>query len=166
MTYFFFGTLMDRDVLAAVLDRPVPEGELRQAWLHDYRRVRAATACYPVLVPAPGLVVGGVLFHPASARDEVRIRHFEDGEYVERWLVAQLPGGRLAARVFFSLETLGCTDDPWNLAEWAHRHKETFLEQCREWMLDCPACESDALADWSRAAKLAAGGGRRRGRAG
>jgi hypothetical protein len=139
MTYFFFGTLMDRDVLAAVLDRPVPEGELQQAWLHGYRRVRAATACYPILLPAPGLVVGGVLFHPRSARDDVRIRHFEDEEYVDRWRVAQLPGGRrLAARVFFSLETLGCTDHPWSLAEWAHQHKVAFLEQCREWMLDCP----------------------------
>lgn len=158
MTFFFFGTLMDRDVLTAVLDRPVSEGELRQAWLHGYRRVRAATASYPVLVPAPGLVVGGILFRPRNARDDVRIRHFEDEEYVERWLVAQLPGARLAARVFFSLEALGCTDDAWNLAEWAHQHKETFLEQCREWMRDCPACDFDALADWSGEAKVAAGG--------
>ena len=158
MTYFFFGTLMDRDVLAAVLDRPVPEGELQQAWLHGYRRVRAATACYPILLPAPGLVVGGVLFHPRSARDDVRIRHFEDEEYVDRWRVAQLPGGRrLAARVFFSLETLGCTDHPWSLAEWAPQHKVAFLEQCREWMLDCPACESDASADPGRGAMVAAG---------
>jgi hypothetical protein len=158
MTYFFFGTLMDRDVLATVLARPVPEGELHQAWLHGYRRVRAATACYPVLVPAPGLVVGGILFHPRSARDDLRIRHFEDEEYVDHWQVAQLPGGRrLPARVFFSLEALGQTDHPWSLAEWADRHKVAFLEQCRAWMRDCPACESDAGADSGGGAKIAAG---------
>jgi hypothetical protein len=44
MTFFFFGTLMDRDVLATVLDRPVDSDELSQAWVHDYQRVRAATA--------------------------------------------------------------------------------------------------------------------------
>ena len=158
MTYFFFGTLMDRDVLATVLARPVPEDELHQAWLHGYRRVRAATACYPVLVPAPGLIVGGVLFQPRSARDDVRIRHFEDEEYVDRWLVVQLPGGRrLAARVFFSLETLGRTDQTWSLAEWARQHKADFLEQCRTWMLDCPACQADAGADPGLQAKVAAG---------
>ena len=40
MTYFFFGTLMDRDVLASVLDRPVARDELSRAWLHGYRRLR------------------------------------------------------------------------------------------------------------------------------
>jgi Gamma-glutamyl cyclotransferase, AIG2-like len=158
MTYFFFGTLMDRDVLATVLDRPVAGDELQQAWLHGYRRVRAATASYPVLVPAPGLVVVGVLFHARSARDEVRIRHFEDQEYVDRWLIAQMPGGRrLPARVFFPLETLGCTDHPWDLAEWAQEHKAAFLKKCPRWMLDCPACAPDPVAD-----RVATG--RRRGR--
>ena len=108
MTYFFFGTLMDRDVLAAVLDRPIAGGELGPAWLRDHRRVRAATAPYPVLVPAPGVVVGGTLFRPRSVRDDVRIRHFEDEEYVDHWLVVHLPGRRrLSARVFLALEVLG-----------------------------------------------------------
>ncbi|MGH6897546.1 MAG: gamma-glutamylcyclotransferase family protein [Geminicoccaceae bacterium] len=148
MTYFFFGTLMDLDVLATVLDRPVAGGELRQAWLHGYRRVRAASASYPVLVPAPRLVVGGVLFHPRGARDEVRIRHFEDEEYVDRWLIARLPDGhRQPARVFFALEALGCTEQPWHLATWAQEHKAAFLEQCREWLRDCPACGPDPSAD-------------------
>jgi hypothetical protein len=161
MTYFFFGTLMDLDVLSTVLDRPLVGGELSRAWLHGYRRVRAATASYPVLVPATGLLVGGVLFQPQSSRDEVRIRHFEDGEYVDRWLMAQLPGGRrLPARVFFSLEALGCTDHPWHLDEWAHEHKAAFLEQCREWMRDCPECEADATVDPDLEAKVA--GWRRR----
>jgi hypothetical protein len=156
MTYFFFGTLMDLDVLATVLDRPLAGGELSQAWLRGYRRVRAATASYPVLVPAAGLLVGGVLFHPRSDRDEVRIRHFEDEEYIDLWLMAQLPGGRrLPARVFFSLEALGGTDHPWNLGEWAHEHKAAFLEQCREWMRDCPECEPDATVDLGLEAKVA-----------
>ena len=70
MAYFFFGTLMDREVLATVLDRAVAGDELRRAWLHGYRRVRAANVSYPILVPAAGLVVGGAVFQPKSARDD------------------------------------------------------------------------------------------------
>jgi hypothetical protein len=158
MTFFFFGTLMDRDVLATVLDRPVDSDELSQAWVHDYQRVRAATAAYPVLVPAPGLVVRGILFDPGSARDDVRIRHFEDEEYVDRWLIAHLPGGRRRpVRVFFALEVLGATDLAWNLVEWAHEHKAAFLVQCREWMRDCPRDPSDAAAEPRPEVSVAAG---------
>ena len=141
MTYFFFGTLMDREVLATVLDRPVAAGELSRAWLHGYQRVRAAGASYPVLLPAPGVVVGGVVFQPKDERDDVRIRHFEAGEYADRWLNVQLAGGRrLAARVFLALDALQATDEAWHLGPWARAHKAAFLEQCRQWMCDCPAC--------------------------
>lgn len=147
MAYFFFGTLMDREVLATVLDRPIDAGELSRAWLHGYQRVRAANASYPVLVPAPGVVVGGVVFRPKGDRDDVRIRHFEDGEYAERWLNVYLAGGRrLATRVFLALEVLEATDEAWDLASWASAHKAAFLEQCREWMRDCPACEREPAA--------------------
>jgi Gamma-glutamyl cyclotransferase, AIG2-like len=164
MTYFFFGTLMDRDVLVTVLDRPVAGGELRRAWLHGYQRVRAATAPYPVLVPAPGVVVEGVVFSPKDRRDDVRIRHFEEGEYVERWLAAHLPGGRrLTARVFLALEGLGRTDQPWCLTDWAREHKAAFLEQCQEWMHDCPACAREPVTDPVRQVPmLGAGCGLRR----
>lgn len=147
MAYFFFGTLMDRDVLAAVLDRPVAGDELSRAWLHGYRRVRAAHTSYPILVPAPGVVVGGVVFQPRNARDDVRIRHFEDGEYAERWLLVHRAGGRrLVTRVFLALEVLQATDEAWDLAAWARGHKEAFLEQCREWMRDCPEYDGEPAA--------------------
>jgi hypothetical protein len=147
MTYFFFGTLMDREVLATVLDRPVAADELSRAWLHGYQRVRAANTSYPILVPAPGVVVGGIVFQPKDDRDDVRIRHFEDGEYAERWLSVHLAGGgRLASRVFFALEVLEATDEAWDLATWASAHKAVFLEQCREWMCDCALCDRESAA--------------------
>jgi|SRR5690606_10560475 len=144
MTYFFFGTLMDRDVLATVLGRPVSENEMVPAWLRDYRRVRAATASYPVLVPSPGVVVRGVVFEPRDACDDLRIRQFEEEEYAERWLPVYLAGGRkIAARVFFGLDSMPATDEPWDLAAWAAKHKAAFLEQCRAWMGKRPACTGD-----------------------
>ena len=147
MTYFFFGTLMDRDILATVLDRPVADDEMTPAWLHDYRRVRAAAASYPLLVTSPGLVVGGIVFRPKHDRDDVRIRHFEEEEYAERWLIVHLASGRrLPTRVFFALEPLQATEEPWDLVAWRGAHKAAFLEQCREWMSDCEACESAPVA--------------------
>ncbi|HEX2477772.1 MAG TPA: gamma-glutamylcyclotransferase family protein [Geminicoccaceae bacterium] len=141
MTYFFFGTLMDRDVLAMVLDRPLARAETIPAWLHDYRRVRALTVSYPLLVPAPGVVVAGVVFRPKDDRDDVRIRHFEGEEYAARWLnVRPARGRRRAARVFFAAAALQASEEPWDLAAWTSAHKAAFLEQCREWMCDCPAC--------------------------
>jgi Gamma-glutamyl cyclotransferase, AIG2-like len=141
MTYFFFGTLMDRDVLATVLDRPVAGAEIIPAWLHDYRRVRAATVSYPLLVPAPRVVVGGVVFRPRDDRDDVRIRHFEGEEYAARWMNVRLARRRRrAARVFFAAEALQATEESWDLVAWTSAHKPAFLAQCREWMCDCPAC--------------------------
>jgi hypothetical protein len=147
MAYFFFGTLMDRDVLATVLDRPVAGDELGRAWLHGYQRVRAANTSYPILVPAPGVIVGGVVFQPKGERDDVRIRHFEDGEYAERWLTVRVAGGRrLVTRVFLALEVLQATDEPWDLGTWARTHKASFLERCQEWMRDCPAGDGEPTA--------------------
>ncbi len=147
MAYFFFGTLMDREVLATVLDRAVAGAELRRAWLHGYRRVRAANVSYPILVPAAGLVVGGMMFQSKSVRDDVRVRHFEDGEYAEHWSFIRLAGGRrLAARVFLACETMQATDEAWDLATWASAHKAAFLTQCRDWMRDCPRCDGERVA--------------------
>ena len=139
MAFFFFGTLMDRDVLEQVLARPVDDRELSAARLPGYRRVRTACALYPMLVPDPGGVVEGVVLREASARDEARIRHFEADEYVDRWMPVSLPpGGTRRVRVFFALAELGETDEPWDLARWAAEHKAGFLAQCRVWMRDCP----------------------------
>ena len=86
-------------------------------------------------------------FGRGRALDDVRIRHFEDGEYAEHWSVVRLPGGRrLAARVFLALEALQATDEAWDLGAWASAHKAEFLAQCREWMRDCPPCEGEPAA--------------------
>lgn len=140
MRYFFFGTLMDRDVLEHVLDRPVAETELTSAWLEGFRRVCAAHRSYPVLIPDAQSAVEGRLLRRAVPRDDVRIRHFEDEEYADRRLTVRLSDGTaVEARVFFALEHLGRTDRAWDLGAWAREHKPHYLELCREWMSDCPA---------------------------
>jgi hypothetical protein len=139
LSFFFFGTLMDRDVLEIVLGRRVEETELALARLRGYRRVRTATQPYPMLRPDPDGVVEGMLLLEPSSRDEARILHFEGGEYVERWTPVRSATDRpLEARVFYALAEMGETDEPWEPGGWTSRHKPAFLRQCREWMRDCP----------------------------
>lgn len=140
MRYFFFGTLMDHEVLEYVLDRAVADSELAPAWLEGFRRVCAANRSYPVLVPDPKSMVEGRLLHRVVPRDDVRIRHFEDEEYHDRWLCVRTGDGtEVEARVFFALDHLGRTDRPWDPTAWAREHKPHYLDLCREWMRDCPA---------------------------
>lgn len=140
MPFFFFGTLMDRDVLERVLDRPVPDDQLVPALLPGYRRVKAAAADYPALVPCPGGAVEGVVLRATTPRDEARILHFEADEYEPRVLPVRLldDDRPAAARVFLALPALGRTDEHWDPETWARRHKEGYLRLCDEWMSDCP----------------------------
>jgi Gamma-glutamyl cyclotransferase, AIG2-like len=139
LSFFFFGTLMDRDVLEIVLGRKVAENELAPARLTGYRRVRTASQPYPVLRPDRSGVVEGMLLVDPSSRDEARILHFEDEEYVARRTTVRLASDRaLEARVFHALAEMGETEEPWEPDGWASRHKGSFLRQCREWMRDCP----------------------------
>jgi hypothetical protein len=141
LTFFFFGTLMDRDVLERVLGRPVPEEQLAAARLPGYRRVRAAAATYPVLLPRAGGVVEGVVLRAATRRDVARILHFEQAEYEPRVLPVDLVGDgrRLEARVFMALDSMGLTEEDWDLESWAREHKAAFLARCDEWLRDRPA---------------------------
>lgn len=139
MAFFFFGTLMDRDVLERVLGRRVPDAELAPARLPGYRRVKVAAAEYPTLVPAPGETVDGVLLGSASRRDAARIVHFEGEEYEARVLPVRLGDGRsAAARVFLARDSMGRSGEPWELSGWARHRKEALLDLCDEWMRDCP----------------------------
>lgn len=139
MRYFFFGTLMDRDVLERVLGRAVDGPELTPAHVVGFDRVRTARAPYPTLVPRAGCVTDGMLLRTASRRDRRRIEHFEDEEYAGRRLTARLADGRaVRARAFFALAGVGASGEPWSLTSWARTHKPAFLEQCDAWMQDCP----------------------------
>ncbi|WGF88355.1 gamma-glutamylcyclotransferase family protein [Marinivivus vitaminiproducens] len=138
MAFFFFGTLMDDDVLAAVLARPVAVHETAPARLRGFERVASTNATYPVLRPAEqGGVDGRVLLEP-SPRDVLRILHFESEEYEAEWLTVDVPEGTRPARVFLALETMQAGTEAWTLEHWARRHKEEYLRLCEHWMSDSP----------------------------
>ena len=140
MALFLYGTLMDVDVMAKVLDRPFAARELVPAFLPDWRRVAVHNASYPVILRDPGSYVEGRLLARPGPGDLARIRHFESEEYVTTPVRVGLVGGReLAAEVFVALDGVFDVDAAgWDLAVWQERHKADFLRRCDGWMRDCP----------------------------
>jgi Gamma-glutamyl cyclotransferase, AIG2-like len=134
---FFFGTLMDLDVLAYLVERPVDLDDLRPAAISGFRRVRARDVSYPVLVPHEDGVIEGRLLRRVSARDIARINHYESGEYqAELRHVVTADGCEVAAWLFLGLDHLRASDEPWSLAEWQCRDKAAFFAACDGWMAD------------------------------
>ena len=139
---FFFGTLMDLDVLAYVLARPVDLDDLAPAAIAGFRRVRARAGSYPVLVPEAGGLVEGRLLRRVSRRDIARINHYESGEYqAELRQVLGPDGDARAAWLYLGLDHLGALlDEPWRLDAWQDRHKAGFFAACDGWMADFAEC--------------------------
>ncbi|MFO1036016.1 MAG: gamma-glutamylcyclotransferase family protein [Geminicoccaceae bacterium] len=136
---FFFGTLMDTDVLTYVLGRPIDLDDLEPAVLTGFRRVRTRDATYPVLVDAPGETVEGRMLRKATRRDIVRINHYESEEYrAERHPVRCGRGIDHGAWLYMALDALVASEDPWHLDHWAHHHKPTYFDACDGWMEGCP----------------------------
>ncbi len=145
---FFFGTLMDREILAHLLARPVRPEELRPAVLAGFRRVAARNASYPVLLPDPAGRVEGVLFR-AGPGDLRRINHYECDEYrAERHEIRTADGETMAAWIFLGRETvMQAGEEPWDLDAWIARHKPGFFARIDEWMEDLPPDEPDSGGD-------------------
>jgi hypothetical protein len=134
---FFFGTLMDLDVLAYLLERPLDLDDLRPASVAGFRRVRARGASYPVLVPQSGARVQGRLLRRATSRDIARINHYESGEYLaELRQVVTADGTEIAAWLYLGLDHLQGSDEPWSLEAWQARDKAGFFAACDGWMAD------------------------------
>lgn len=134
---FFFGTLMDGDVLAHVLNRPVERPELAPALLWGYRRHAVVGAPYPVIRPDADRHVRGVLFRPRSEDEQARIEHFESEEYEASPVRVQV-GTRLAdAFAYRDIDgVFELSDEAWCLERFSRVDKPRYLAACGGWMAD------------------------------
>jgi hypothetical protein len=136
---FFFGTLMDLDVLAYLLERPVDVASLVPATLAGFRRVRVRGASYPTLLPMPHGSLEGRLLTRVTRRDIARINHYESEEYgAQLHAVRTMAGEPVAAWLFIGLESLVASDEPWALEDWQETAKPAFFARCDHWMSDFP----------------------------
>lgn len=118
MRYFFYGTLMDRSVLAAVIGRS-PPAPRHPATLDGYRRVFRAGASYPVLVPSAGEAVSGVVVEGLGEGDARRLDAFEGCDYTRCEMPVRLARGKcVAAGVCMPRPSVAASSLPWSPEVW------------------------------------------------
>jgi hypothetical protein len=168
MDYFFFGTLMDLDVAAIVLGRPLAAGDRAAATAHGFKRAMLAGESYPAMVPRAGGAVEGVLVRGVTPAEALRIAWFEDGEYdVVEIVVTLATGERRPALACLRRPEVALVEGDWSLPRWQRDDKPAFLDLARGWMeLFGRASVAEAEALWQRGRRAAAldAGARRRSR--
>ena len=131
---FFYGSLRDREMLEVVLGRTVPDSSLEPATLEGYAAFLLVDEDYPVLVPAEGRSVEGVLLHDLTGEDLARIRFFEEEEYALRPVTVRTARGIVAAQHLRGTDKPVASDREWDFETWRRTHRSAALEATREYM--------------------------------
>jgi len=132
MRFFFYGTLLDRDVTALVLGRRLPPHAYTAASLPGHARRRAQGGTYPIVIAdpcdeVPGAVVGGL-----SARDVARLAAYEGPGYRVARLRVKVRGRVTEVSVFEPIQSrLKPSRELWELTLWQRRHKRSFVDRLR-----------------------------------
>lgn len=154
MRFFFFGLLCDPDLLNLVAGRQVPGHPFPAARLAGHRLVRVRRETFPMLVPAPGLHVPGVIVEGLNAADVERIVFFESVEYEPRPLPVDFAGTRIEALTFAATDRAVPGQEPWSFEDWQACFKAHDLREARLWMSlhgVVDVAEADRLWEQARA---------------
>ena len=132
---FVFGSMLDDDILGAVLGRELPPSGRTPARLHGFRCLRVPDESYPFLAPSPHAAVDGELLSDLTERDFDRIRFFESEEYTLRDCTVVVAGARtLRACHFADATVMAGATEAWSLDRWQRDHKAAFLCVTRDYM--------------------------------
>ncbi|MFD2208035.1 gamma-glutamylcyclotransferase family protein [Kiloniella antarctica] len=133
-TLFFFGSLMDPDVLEIVLGRPIDQTLLLPGILNGYRCEREAKESYPVLTPYPDGKANILVAHNLSEIDVDRILFYETGEYDLIPFIVHQGLNKLEAFGFATGEGIQTSRDTWHLNVWQKTDKVDFLPLAQRFM--------------------------------
>ena len=132
MRFFFYGTLLDRDVATLVLGRRLPPWAFVPATLPGHARRRVRGASYPIVVRDPKSQVAGAIVGGLSARDVARLAAYEGPRYRIAPLKVRIAGAMSTVSVFQPLEErFQPTSGTWDLVSWQRRYKRAFLARVR-----------------------------------
>ena len=128
MRFFFYGTLLDRDVTALVLGRRLPPQAFVPAVLPGWSRWRVQGGSYPISIPDRKGQVTGAVVRGLSARDVRRLSAYEGQGYVVSPLNVRMGGVLTTVSVFEPVVSkLKPTNRPWELALWQRADKRAFV---------------------------------------
>jgi hypothetical protein len=123
MRLFFFGSLMDLELLALVIDRPVDGLSTGAAVLHGFERRRAVGESFPIIVPHPGGRVDGVLVEGLTEADLDRIQFFEGSDYALHPFAVECAAERIEVHVFLPTARLEPEAAAWDFAGWVETER-------------------------------------------
>ena len=131
-TFFFYGTLLDHDVMALVIGRRLPPQAFVPATLRGHVRRRAKGVSYPILMRDPGGEVEGGVVGGLSTADVARLAAYEGPGYRIVALKVTVGGALKTVSVFEPREaSLQPVDSAWSLAVWQGRDKRPFVARLR-----------------------------------
>lgn len=125
--FFFYGSLMDADILSAVAGERIPPGRLIPARLAGYERLSARYNVFPLIVEYPGAEVAGMLVRGIDAAAARRLVRYEGPGYVLAKRPVTTAEGRTEALVFISSRPGRTSGKPWDFDTWRRRHKRRLL---------------------------------------
>ena len=133
MKFFFYGTLLDSDVMALVIGRRLPPSAFVPAILPRHSRRRAKGMTYPVVIPDPADRVQGVVVGGLSSRDVARLAAYEGPGYRVASLKVRVAGDLVTVSVFEPIVSrLQPSASPWDYALWKSRHKRPFVDRLKK----------------------------------
>lgn len=125
--YFFYGSLMDADVLSAVAGERIPPARLIPARLPGYERLGMRHGVFPVLVEYPGAEVAGMLVRGIDADVARRLARYEGPGYILARRTVTTADGSVAANVFIAARPGRTSGRIWDFEAWTRRHKRRLL---------------------------------------
>jgi hypothetical protein len=132
MRFFFYGTLLDRDVASLVLRRRLPPQAYTEAILPGHARRCVRGASYPIVIRDPRGEVAGAVVGGLSPRDVARLAAYEGPRYRIAPLKVRIGGTTMIVSVFEPVEErFQPTSGLWELTAWQRRYKRAFLARVR-----------------------------------
>lgn len=127
--YFFYGSLMDSDVLSAVAGERIEPSRLVPARLSGYVRLRRSNSAFPLLVEVPdeSEIVEGVLVRGIGAAATRRLDRYESDGYVLIRKPVTMATGTQMASLYVPSRPGRATGQPWDFETWRRRHKRRLL---------------------------------------
>jgi len=137
--FFFYGTLMDESLRSALAGARASRLRVASGVLPDHDRRAARDGPYPVLVPAPGRRVPGLLVAGVDRHLALWIAHFEGSGYrPAAYRVLDATGRRQMAVTFAPTVALPASAHPWSLARWQRQHKAPVARSLALWLRQLP----------------------------
>ncbi|MEE8393655.1 MAG: gamma-glutamylcyclotransferase family protein [Rhodospirillales bacterium] len=129
--FFFYGTLMDPDVLGLVIGRPGPFAGLEEVHLYGYRTAYLDGQSYPALKEEAGARAEGRLARGLSLNEAARISYYESDLYRIESLEIETAAGQSATAWTFTSGPGMVMGGGWDFEAWRRIHKGRTVDGLR-----------------------------------